>query len=268
MKNTRRTLIAAAVAGIMGIISAAPALAASYPDRPVKIIVGLAPGGGTDNLARLVAKELSTLWKQSVVVENRTGASGTIGAETVTKALPDGYTLLISPQTSIAVAPQLFAKPPYDARKDLTPITVIASSPLVLVTHPSFPANNFKEFIDYARSNPDRVTFASGGVGSSPHMTSELLKAQFGISGVHVPYRGEQPALTDVAGGQVSVLFANIPSGMPHVASGRDQRSPPTFLRFQNRARAKLLRRHGTLFMDLLECRRTWSKKSTTMYPL
>ncbi|RTZ47841.1 tripartite tricarboxylate transporter substrate binding protein [Candidimonas sp. SYP-B2681] len=221
MKRMRRTLIAAGVAGIMGLLTAAPVLAASYPDRPVKIIVGLAPGGGTDNLARLVAKELSTLWKQSVVVENRTGASGTIGAETVTKALPDGYTLLISPQTSIAVAPQLFAKAPYDARKDLTPITVIASSPLVLVTHPSFPASNFKEFIAYARSNPDKVTFASGGVGSSPHMTSELLKAQFGIAGVHVPYRGEQPALTDVAGGQVSVLFANIPSGMPHVETGR-----------------------------------------------
>jgi len=158
---------------------------------------------------------------QSVVVENRTGASGTIAGLSVVNSHPDGYTLLISPQTSIAVAPQLFAKPPYDPLKDLTPITVIASSPLVLVTRPSFPANNFKEFVDYVRKNPGKVTFASGGVGSSPHMIYELLKAQLHMQGVHVPYRGEQPALTAVAAGQVDVLFANIPSGMPFVLDGR-----------------------------------------------
>ncbi|NGM86529.1 tripartite tricarboxylate transporter substrate binding protein [Parapusillimonas sp. SGNA-6] len=221
MNKVRRTLIAAGLAGALGMLAAAPSVASSFPDRPVKIVVGLAPGGGTDTLARLVAKELSTLWGQSVVVENRTGASGTIGADSVIRSAPDGYTLLISPQTSIAVAPQLFAQAPYDSLKDLTPITVIASSPLVMVAHPSFPANNFKEFIEYARKHPGQVTFASGGVGSSPHMTSELVQAQFQIKGIHVPYRGEQPALTDVASNQVNVLFANIPSGMPHVATGR-----------------------------------------------
>lgn len=221
MHPMRRTLIAAGIAGILGIFSATATLAATFPDRPVKIIVGLAPGGGTDTLARVVAKELMGLWGQSVLVENRTGASGTIGAEQVVQAKPDGYTLLISPQTSIAVAPQMFAKPPYNPLKDLTPITVIASSPLVMVAHPSFPASNFKEFLEYARKHPGEVTFASGGVGSSPHMTSELLKSQFKLTGVHVPYRGEQPALTDVAANQVNVLFANIPSGMPHVISGR-----------------------------------------------
>ncbi|HWL28131.1 MAG TPA: tripartite tricarboxylate transporter substrate binding protein [Burkholderiaceae bacterium] len=221
MNKARRTLIAAGLVGALGILAAAPTFASSFPDRPVKIVVGLAPGGGTDTLARMVAKELSTLWGQSVVVENRTGASGTIGADSVIRSAPDGYTLLISPQTSIAVAPQLFAQAPYDPLKDLTPITVIASSPLVMVANPSFPANNFKEFIEYARKHPGQVTFASGGVGSSPHMTSELLQAQFDIKGIHVPYRGEQPALTDVASNQVNVLFANIPSGMPHVTSGR-----------------------------------------------
>lgn len=221
MNKARRTLLAAGLAGVIGMLAAAPSIASSFPDRPVKIVVGLAPGGGTDTLARLVAKELSALWGQTVVVENRTGASGTIGADSVIRSTPDGYTLLISPQTSIAVAPQLFAQPPYDPLKDLTPITVIASSPLVLVTNPSFPANNFKEFIEYARKNPGQVTFASGGVGSSPHMTSELLQAQFKLNGIHVPYRGEQPALTDVAGNQVNALFANIPSGMPHVTTGR-----------------------------------------------
>lgn len=221
MNNIRRRLIAAGISGLCSTLIATASFASTFPDRPVKIMVGLAPGGGTDTLARLVAKELSTLWGQTVLVENRTGASGTIGAEAVISSPPDGYTLLISPQTSIAVAPQLFAQPPYDPLKDLTPITVIASSPLVMVAHPSFPANNFKEFIDYAKAHPGEVTFASGGVGSSPHMTSELLQEQFDLKGVHVPYRGEQPALTDVAGNQVNVLFANIPSGMPHVESGR-----------------------------------------------
>jgi tripartite-type tricarboxylate transporter receptor subunit TctC len=221
MNRIRRTLIKAGVLGALGAFSATPSMAQTFPDRPVTIVVGLAPGGGTDTVARLLAKELTTLWGQTVLVENRTGASGTIGAEQVVRAAPNGYTLLISPQTSIAVAPQMFAKPPYNPLKDLTPITVIASSPLVMVAHPSFPASNFKEFIDYARKNPGKVTFASGGVGSSPHMTSELLKEQFKLTGVHVPYRGEAPALTDVAANQVDVLFANIPSGMPHVKSGR-----------------------------------------------
>lgn len=221
MNHLRRSLVKAGLASTLSLLCALPVAAASFPDKPVKIIVGLAPGGGTDTLARLVARELGALWGQSVVVENRTGASGTIGAEHVVQAAPDGYTLLISPQTSIAVAPQMFAKPPYDAQTDLTPITVIAASPLVMVAHPSFPANTFSEFLAYARANPGKVTFASGGVGSSPHMTSELLKSQFNITGLHVPYRGEQPALTDVAANQVNVLFANIPSGMPHVQAGR-----------------------------------------------
>jgi tripartite-type tricarboxylate transporter receptor subunit TctC len=221
MNTTRRSLIAAGIGGFIGMLAATSFAAASYPDRPVKIIVGLSPGGGTDTLARIVAKGLSDLWGQSVVVENRTGASGTIAGQNVVNSHPDGYTLLISPQTSIAVAPQLFAKPPYDPLKDLTPITVIASSPLVLVTRPSFPAGNFKEFVDYVKKNPGKVTFASGGVGSSPHMIYELLKAQLHMRGVHVPYRGEQPAITAVAAGQVDVLFANIPSGMPFVLDGR-----------------------------------------------
>lgn len=220
MNTLRRAIVAAGLALGLGVFSTTT-VAAGFPERPVKIVVGLAPGGGTDTLARLVAKELSALWGQPVVVENRTGASGTIGAEHVVQAKPDGYTLLISPQTSIAVAPQMMAKPPYDPLKDLTPITVVASSPLVMVSHPSFPASTFKEFIDYARQHPGKVTFASGGVGSSPHMTSELLKAQFKLTGIHVPYRGEQPALIDVAANQVNVLFANIPSGMPHVEAGR-----------------------------------------------
>jgi tripartite-type tricarboxylate transporter receptor subunit TctC len=220
MDRSRRSLMITAALGMAGIV-AAPASAQAFPDKPVRIMVGLAPGGGTDFVARLVAESLTRLWGQPVMVENKTGVSGMLAAEQVVRSAPDGYTLLVSPQTSIAVAPQMYSKPLYDPLKDLTPITVIASSPLVLVAHPSFPASNFKEFLAYVRENPGKVSFASGGNGSSPHMTSELLNTQLGLKTVHVPYRGEQPALVDVIGNQVGVLFANIPSGMPHVKAGK-----------------------------------------------
>ena len=219
MNRTRRALAAALVG--LGAFASLPALAQAFPDKPVKIMVGFAPGGGTDFVARLVADALSKRWGQTVLVENRTGVSGMLAAEQVTKAAPDGYTLLISPQTSIAVAPQIYSKSLYDPLKDLTPITIVASSPLVLVAHPSFPASNFAEFVAYVRAHPGKVSFASGGIGSSPHMTSELLNTQLHLKTVHIPYRGEQPALTDVMGNQVGVLFANIPSGMPLVRAGK-----------------------------------------------
>lgn len=200
--------------------SAPRSAAQAFPEKPVRILVGTAPGGVTDFVARLLAQQLSQVWGQSVVVENRTGASGTIAGNEVVRSKPDGYTLWVSPQTAIAVAPQMMAKAPYDALRDLTPITVVASSPLVLVAHPSFPANNFAEYIEYAKANPGKISYASGGVGSSPHMTQELLNKELGLKMIHVPYRGEAPALTDVLGGQIPVLFANIPIGMPHVNSG------------------------------------------------
>jgi tripartite-type tricarboxylate transporter receptor subunit TctC len=198
-----------------------PAFGQSFPNKPVKIVVGFAPGGGTDFVARLLAEALTKRWGQTVLVENRSGVSGMLAADQVVKAAPDGYTLLVSPQTSIAVAPQIYPKAPYDPLKHLTPITILASSPLVLVAHPSFPASNFAEFVAYARANPGKVSFASGGVGSSPHMTSELLNTKLKLKTLHVPYRGEQPAITDVMGNQVGVLFANVPSAMPHVRSGK-----------------------------------------------
>lgn len=218
MKFTRRTamasLVATAAAGL-------PAFGQAFPNKPVKIVVGFAAGGGTDFVARILADALKELWGQSVMVESRTGASGMLAAEQVVRSAPDGYTLLVSPQTSIAVAPQIFAKSPYDPLKDLTPITILTATPMLLVAHPSFPASNFAELVAYVRANPGKVTFASGGIGSSPHMTSELLNMRLGLKGVHVPYRGEQPAIADVMGNQVNVLFANIPSAMPYVQAGK-----------------------------------------------
>lgn len=218
MKFTRRTVTGALVATAAGSL---PALGQAFPGKPVKIMVGFAAGGGTDFVARVLAEALKERWGQSVVVENRTGASGMLAAEQVARAAPDGYTLLVSPQTSIAVAPQIFAKAPYDPLKDLTPITILTATPMLMVAHPSFPASSFAEFLAYVRANPGKVTFASGGIGSSPHMTSELLNMRLDLKAVHVPYRGEQPALADVMGNQVGVLFANIPSAMPYVQAGK-----------------------------------------------
>jgi tripartite-type tricarboxylate transporter receptor subunit TctC len=218
-KPTTHVLMALSAACLW--LGAAPASAQGFPNKPVKIMVGLAAGGGTDFVARVVADGLSQKWGQPVVVENRTGASGMIAAEQVVKSEPDGYTLLISPQTSIAVAPQMVARAPYDPLKDLTPITILASSPLIMVAHPSFPPNTFGEYLSYVRANPGKVTFASGGNGSSPHMVSELINTALNLKTVHVPYRGEQPAIADVLGNQVNVIFANVPSGMPHVRTGK-----------------------------------------------
>lgn len=214
-------LIALSLVAIWAAFSAPPAAAQAFPDKPVRILVGFAPGGVTDLVARLVAQQLSQAWGQSVVVENRTGASGTIAAGEVVRAKPDGYTLLISPQTAIAVAPQMMPKLPYDVLRELTPITLVASSPLVLVANPAFPADNFAQYVAHVRANPNKVSFASGGLGSSPHMTQELLNMELGLKMVHVPYRGEAPAIADVMGGQVPVLFANIPVGMPQVDGGK-----------------------------------------------
>ena len=219
MKFSRRTVTGSLLATAAGTL---PAFGqAAFPTKSVKIVVGFTAGGATDFVARVLADALKERWGQSVVVESRTGASGMVAADQVVRAAPDGYTLLVSPQTSIAVAPQIVAKPSYDPLKDLTPITVLNSTPMLLVAHPSFPASTLAELVAYVRANQGKITFASGGIGSSPQMTSELLNMRLDLKMVHVPYRGEQPALVDLMGNQVGVLFSNIPSAMPHVQAGK-----------------------------------------------
>ncbi len=219
MKFSRRTVTGSLLATAAGTL---PAFGqAAFPNKSVKIVVGFTAGGATDFVARVLADALKERWGQSVVVESRTGASGMVAADQVVRAAPDGTTLLVSPQTSIAVAPQIVAKPSYDPLKDLTPITVLNSTPMLLVAHPSFPASTLAELVAYVRANPGKITFASGGIGSSPQMTSELLNMRLNLKMVHVPYRGEQPALVDLMGNQVGVLFSNIPSAMPHVQTGK-----------------------------------------------
>ena len=209
-------MLAAALAAGVG-----TAAAQGYPAKSVRIMVGLAPGGTTDLVARILAQRLTEAWGQTVVVENRPGASGMIGADVVAKASPDGYTLLITPQTSIAVAPALYGKAPYDPLKDFVTITLAGSTPLLLVVHPSFPPRTFAEFVTLAKKSGSQLTFGSGGIGSSPHMAGELLSARLGVKMNHVPYKGENPALADTIGGQIPIMFGNLPVAVPHVNSGK-----------------------------------------------
>ena len=200
---------------------AAAAAAQSFPSKPVRILVGFGAGGSTDIVARTLAQSLTADWKQNVLVENRPGASGMIAAELVAKSPPDGHTLMITPQTSLAVAPALYGKAAYDTMRDFTPITLTGYTPLLMVVHPSFPPKTFKEFIALAKKSKEPITFGSGGVGSSPHMAGELMAAQLGIKITHVPYKGENPALADTIGGQIPIMFGNLPVAVPHVNSGR-----------------------------------------------
>jgi tripartite-type tricarboxylate transporter receptor subunit TctC len=211
-----------ALVGAALTLSTGLADAQSFPSKSARIVVGFAPGGNTDLVSRILAQKLGELWGQTVVVDNRPGASGMIAGELVAKAAPDGYTLLLTPQTSIAVAPALYGKAPYDPARDFTPITLAGSSPLLMVVHPSFPPKTFAEFVILAKkSGANTLTFGSGGIGSSPHMAGELLSAALGIKMNHVPYKGENPALTDTIGGQIPIMFGNLPVAVPYVQSGK-----------------------------------------------
>jgi len=202
---------------ICAFLLAAAAHAQNYPAKPVRIVVGFAPGGSTDLTARIYAQELNKLWSQQVVVDNRPGASGMIGAELAAKSVADGYTLLVSPQTSIVVAPLIFKKVSYDPIRDFATIAVIGSTPQLLVLHPSLPPKNFKEFAAFVRKNAKTLTYASGGFGSTPHMAGELLNTSLGVRVTHVPYKGENPGVADLLGGQIPYMFSNLPVVLPHV---------------------------------------------------
>ena len=211
-----------ALAGTLLALTTGNLNAQGFPAKPPRIVVGFAPGGATDLVSRIVAQKLGELWGQTVVVDNRPGASGMIAGEIVAKAAADGYTLLLTPQTSIAVAPALYGKAPYDPAKDFTPITLAGSSPLLMVVHPSFPPKTFAEFVVLAKKGgANALTFGSGGIGSSPHMAGELLAAALGTRMNHVPYKGENPALTDTIGGQIPIMFGNLPVALPYVQSGK-----------------------------------------------
>ena len=191
-----------------------------YPTKPIRMVVGQAPGGATDLVARGLTGRLSEALGQSVVVDNRTGAAGSIGAGIVAKSAPDGYTLL-AVSSSYAINPGLYAKLPFDPLKDLAPVILLAEAPFLLVVHPSLPVRSVADLVKLARSKPDSLNYASGGTGSSGHLAGELFKIAARIGMVHVPHKGAGPALTDTIAGQVDLTFASMISSLQHVRSAR-----------------------------------------------
>src|SRR6202790_1511917 len=215
-KNVVRSIAAALIA-----VVAAAALAQSYPSRSVRLIVPFAPGGTTDIIARVVTAGIGPHFGAAMIVENRAGAGGVIGANETARATPDGYSLGMATVSTVATAPVMMPNVPYDPRTDFTPIINIAATPNVIEVNPSFPARDYKGFIAELKKNPGKYSYASPGTGSITHMQMELFKAQTGTSIVHVPYKGGGPALNDVVGGQVPILLDNLPSSLPSIKQGR-----------------------------------------------
>jgi tripartite-type tricarboxylate transporter receptor subunit TctC len=192
-----------------------------YPSKPVRIIVGFAAGGPSDIVARVMAQQLSERLGRQVVVENRAGATGTIGAEVVAKAPPDGYSLYLASQTTHAVAPYMYSKVGYDPIKDFAPVSLVSHNPLLAVVHPSLGVKSIKELVALAKKRPGELNFATGGQGSSPHMSVELLKSLTGINMVAIHYKGDGAAIGEVVGGQVPIMFASIAGLLPYAQSGK-----------------------------------------------
>ncbi|NYI02336.1 tripartite-type tricarboxylate transporter receptor subunit TctC [Cupriavidus plantarum] len=215
-----RPLVAAALLPLWYLSMVPLATAQEWPTKPIRMIVPYPPGGPTDIVARVVGQKLSERLGQTIVVDNRPGAGGNIGADTVAKSAPDGYTLLVA-TTAHAINMTLFTKPGYSTSKDFAPVSMLTSGPLVLVTAPSTPAKNVAELIALARAKPGAITFASSGNGQSTHLAAELFDSMAGVKMTHVPYKGSAPALTDVMAGQATVMFDTMLSSMPFVRDGK-----------------------------------------------
>ena len=221
MTATRLLRVVLGFASALGLFAGtARAQNADYPNRPIKMLVGFAAGGGTDVAARIIAQKMSEILGQTILVENRTGASGLIAAEDVAKSDPDGYTLMMGSQTTCAVAPALYHKVTIDPVKDFAGVALTGASPLVLVVNPSFAAHSVADVIAMAKANPGKINFGTGGVGTTPHMTAELFQYDAGIKMVHVAYRGEARAINDLLAGQIPLMFANLSAVMGNIKAG------------------------------------------------
>jgi tripartite-type tricarboxylate transporter receptor subunit TctC len=220
MKFLRRSLVKSAAAALAAAAFPHAASADDYPSRPVRIVAGFAAGGGVDITARLIGQRLADRLGQAFVIENRPGAGGNIGTEAVVNAVPDGYTLLLATVPN-AVNASLYEKLNFNFLRDTAPVAGIIRVPMVILLNPSVPATTVPEFIAYAKANPGKLNMASAGNGSAPHMAGELFKMMAGVDLVHIPYRGQGPALTDLLGGDAQVLFATAPGTSDYIKTGR-----------------------------------------------
>lgn len=207
--------------GAVAMAALPAAHAQAYPAKPVKLVVPFAPGGTTDIIARVITGNIPASFGQTMIVENKSGAGGLLGATETARATPDGYSLGVATVSTVATAPALQSKTPYNPVSDFTPIINIAATPNVIAVHPSFPAKDYKGFIAELKKNPEKYSYASTGTGSITHMQMELFKAHVGVSILHVPYKGAGPALNDVVGGQVPIILDNLPSSLPFIKQGR-----------------------------------------------
>ena len=222
MKVVARTLfgLAAMLIGLSGFHANAQS-AATYPNKPIKIIVPFPPGGATDIIARAIGFELQKAFGQTVIIENKPGAGGNTGADLVAKSPPDGYTLVMATVGTHAINMSLYAKMPYDAVKDFEPVVLVAGVPNLLVVHPSVNARSVKELTALAKAQPGKLNVASSGNGTSIHLSAELYKQMAGVDILHVPYKGSAPAVADLLGGQVQMMFDNMPVSLPHAKAGK-----------------------------------------------
>lgn len=213
-----------AAAGLAALfLSSPPAYAAAdvYPSKPIRFVVPYPPGGASDVTARLIGQKLTAQWGQQVIVENRPGANGNIAADVVAKAAPDGYTMLMGNVGPNAISASLYPTLPYDVVKSFAPVTLTTTVPIVLLVNPALPVKTVADLVAYAKANPNKINFASAGNGSSNHLTGELFKLAAAIDIVHVPYKGDGQAITDLMGGQVSMMFTTAVAALPHVTSGK-----------------------------------------------
>jgi tripartite-type tricarboxylate transporter receptor subunit TctC len=206
---------------LAAVLVLATSVCGAFPDKPVRFVIGFTPGGPSDILARAVGQKLAERWGQQVVIENRPGAGGNLAAEAVAKSAPDGYTWLLGNNSILATNQSLYRKLPYDPVKDFAPVALVAVQPNILVLHPEVKANSVMELVALAKQSPGKLNYASSGAGAAAHLAGELFKTMAGVDIVHVPYKGAQPALTDLIAGQVQLMFATSASVIPYMKAGR-----------------------------------------------
>ncbi len=219
-RHERTTHLRGVIALAALALAAVPAAAQTYPDRPIRLVVPFAPGGGNELLARQISARLNARWGQPVLVENKPGAGGNIGAEFVARSAPDGHTLLLATNT-LTINPYVFAKVPFDVQKDFEPVALVAATPFVLVVNNALPVRSVGDLVAHARANPGKLSYASVGIGTPHHLGMELFKSLTGTDIVHVPYKGSVPGLTDTATGQTQVMLATINAAMPFLQGAR-----------------------------------------------